>query len=556
MAEINEKDFLAELIFCIEQSDVIKAKALVQFFAEIQPKAQNRALYELSKSPDEIAFPVLDYMCDIKSRDDQINQKVYDLLLEIGYGNPVLLREYLQKRDLNNRPAYIRIAGELRQREAVPLLVDILKKETAPEIVGETIRALGLIGAPEAVSGLVDFLYSDDDVLKHAGIEAIAEIGSEEAIQELAKAVSGNDRTDKSIILGLAGIQNQRSLSELGGLLSSGHAGIRSMAIESLIQIGPKAVPILVEQLASQNVDLQVHTLTILGKIGDKTAVPAVQKLLYERPEDPNVRFGAYEALGRLPSAKTAISLASGLHDPDEQVRMAAAKAIDKNLSPVLLAGLKNMIKAGDEDARQVVGTLLESESDAVFEALMAWETFPKIAMEHLLRHAPPEIQQHFASKLKASGHPQLAKKLEESTENRPQADKPMVYAIDDSVMMLKLYRKKLHAMGYHPMIFQYPAEALKAIRKSRPDVIITDLNMPAVNGLQLTAAVREVYGSQELPIVMITTQSDFLGRTEGKTSRPVTEESIKSAGVNVVLHKPFRDDELESVLASFLKRS
>jgi hypothetical protein len=48
MVQINGKDFIKEMIFCIEQSDVVKAKALVQFFSKADPKTQHRVLYELS----------------------------------------------------------------------------------------------------------------------------------------------------------------------------------------------------------------------------------------------------------------------------------------------------------------------------------------------------------------------------------------------------------------------------------------------------------------------------------------------------------------------------
>ena len=47
----------------------------------------------------------------------------------------------------------------------------------------------------------------------------------------------------------------------------------------------------------------------------------------------------------RIPSPKTAISLAQGLQDPVEAVRMSAARAVDMNLSKPLIAGLKNIVR-------------------------------------------------------------------------------------------------------------------------------------------------------------------------------------------------------------------
>lgn len=100
MPKINEKEFIDEIIFCIHQSDIIKAKALVQFFGEVNPKTQNRVLYELSKSTDEIAYPVLDYLCEINGREKQLNAvddstmmlKLYKKLLHAMDYNPVLFQ--------------------------------------------------------------------------------------------------------------------------------------------------------------------------------------------------------------------------------------------------------------------------------------------------------------------------------------------------------------------------------------------------------------------------------------------------------------------------------
>ncbi len=554
MAEINEKDFISELIFCINQSDVVKAKALVQFFAEVNPKTQNRVLYELSKSPDEIAFPVLDYLLDIKSGEDKINEKIHDLILEIAYGNPKVVIERVERKDFKNKISYINIAGDLKMKEAIPALVESLRFSTDIAEAEATIRALGAIGVEECVPALLNFLKSEDVVLKTAGISALSEIGSSSAIEQLTRAVSGDNRTDQSIIDGLSKIQNQHSMDKLSGLLASSYANIRSMVIENLIKIGPKAVPSLVEKLKADDTDLQVHALTILGKIGDKTAAPAIQKLLFDKPEDSNVRFGAYEALGRLPSSKTAISLASGLEDPDEQVRLAAAKAIDSNLNNVLVAGLKNLIKSGDEDSKKIVATFMDSEADNVVDTLVDWDVFPDLAADYLATKADPDTKDHFMVMLKAKGKTNIIEKMTQASTTDQEDNKLLIYAVDDSNMMLKLYMKKFHAMGHKTVAFQFPAEAIKAIKKTKPDLLVTDLNMPEINGLQLTTEIRRTYDTKKLPIIMITTQSDFVGRSQKKSSQRVTKESIVEAGVNRILHKPFSDNDLTSAIKEVLE--
>ncbi len=552
MPTINEKDFITEIIFCIRQSDIIKAKALVQFFAEVNPKTQNRVLYELSKSHDDIAFPVLDYLCEIKSNQNQINQKIYDLLLEISYGNPAIIARYI-KRKHPNQTTYLHIAGDLKMREAIPALSEIMQSSQDPKILEDVIKTLGAIGAEDCISILIPFLYSADPVLKVAAISAMSEIGTPPAIEQLSKAITGDNRTDISIINGLSDIQSKFAIEKLCEMLTSQFSNIRSLTIESLTRIGPKAVPGLVDYLESSNEDAKIHALTVLGKIGDKTAATPIQKLLFQNPANSNVRFGAYEALGQIKSAKTAISLANGLNDPDEQVRLAAAKAIDANLTHVLTAGLKNLIKAGDPDSKKIVAALIDSEADCVFEELADWDIFPELAADYLATKANPAIRDHYLKILTTRGSDGTIQKIKAATPSDNEIKRKQIVAIDDSIMMLKLYAKKLYEMGYTPLIFQFPAEAIQEICKKKPDLVLTDLNMPEIDGLQLTREIRKKYSQQELPIIMITTQSDFVGGTEKTTGKPINDDTIKKLGVTRILHKPFTEADLSTAISSIL---
>jgi len=115
------------------------------------------------------------------------------------------------------------------------------------------------------------------------------------------------------------------------------------------------------------------------------------------------------------------------------------------------------------------------------------------------------------------------------------------------------LYAKKLYEMGYTPLIFQFPAEAIQEICKKKPDLVLTDLNMPEIDGLQLTREIRKKYSPQELPIIMITTQSDFVGGTEKTTGKPINDDTIKKLGVNRILHKPFTETDLSTAISSIL---
>ena len=110
--------------------------------------------------------------------------------------------------------------------------------------------------------------------------------------------------------------------------------------------------------------------------------------------------------------------------------------------------------------------------------------------------------------------------------------------------MILNVYRKILNDLGFEPVLFQFPTDLLAWIQEEIPKAIFTDLNMPMINGIELTKRIRQQYSKEELPVIMISTQQD--------------EEDIQEAdskGVNRFLHKPFNSDDIRNTLISVFDR-
>ncbi|MCG8635926.1 MAG: response regulator, partial [Desulfobacterales bacterium] len=84
-------------------------------------------------------------------------------------------------------------------------------------------------------------------------------------------------------------------------------------------------------------------------------------------------------------------------------------------------------------------------------------------------------------------------------------------------------------------------------------DLVITDLNMPNISGLELTREVRKKLTRQDLPILMITTQSDFVEEKSGDVD--VNDTILKKSGINRVLHKPFTDEDFKKSVFEFITR-
>jgi two-component system chemotaxis response regulator CheY len=108
---------------------------------------------------------------------------------------------------------------------------------------------------------------------------------------------------------------------------------------------------------------------------------------------------------------------------------------------------------------------------------------------------------------------------------------------VDDSSTMRQIQKRTLEKLGFIDVLEASDGrEALSVLEHTAVDVLLTDWNMPNVNGLELVKAVREK--NKTIPIIMVT--------TEAEKSRVI--EAIQ-AGITDYLIKPFTQEALSAKL-------
>jgi len=541
MASINEKDLLDEIRFDIEAKDMLKARLVLASLESVSRETQKQALFEVSRADDDFAIPMLAGVIakrpEIADLFPQIKETLFSKVLE----SPDVLPEHLPKvKDPIITAFLAEVAGAIRLEKAVPVLLYILTKEKDLKVVESIITSLGMIGDASAVNAISEYAYSDNKELIFASIQALGEFATPEAIQKLADRFCGDPDMDLMVLDIIAKVQIPAGLEKLNETLGSQYVHLRTAGKKKLGEIGAMSVRILIKNLLLVNPDLVIHSLNVLGDIGDTAAIPSIRNLLYKQPKDPNVRFAAYEALGRLPLDKGAFTLARGLEDPDDNVRSAAAKAIDRNYNSVLAGGIRNLTRAGSAEGLKIMATFINAQCDNIFLDLLEEDFFKTPAVNYLAKKAHPDIKSHFAGILAESGQKDLAKQI--AAEKVTIAKATMkVFAVDDSKMILNIYRNVLHNLGYESQVFEFPAEALERLKKEKPDVILTDLNMPDITGIDLTKSIRQRYSKERLPIIMVTTQDETKDN-----------DAAIAAGLNDILQKPFTEGTIGKALKKY----
>ena len=555
MGGINAKDFIGELVFCLNEKDVVKAKALLQFASDsnVDVEVQKLALAELAKGPENMVFPLLEYLTKIDISDKEVQDGLHDLILDKAYGNTNLVIEYILNDEKKTRIEFIRAAGELFLQETIPALTKVIQTETDPDILMPAIDALGAFRKPEYIELFSTFIKNPNHDVLRSAIFAISSVPNPKAADTLMGFFCEDEIIDKLVVQALADKQDLYDLEKMTSLLSSPVTIIRDTAIDELINMGQKATPLLTRAFQNAEADYMVHLITTLGYIGDQSAIQPILNIINTQPKDANIRQAAYEAMERIPSPRTAICLVQGLQDSEEAVRMSAARAIDSNLSKPLVAGLKNIVREKSPDAMATVAALIDTEATNIFSFLMGEESFKDLAKTHVMEKAAPTVRNAFIKNMASIGQAEFAEDLTAGVQDLPQEEpsKTKIVVVDDSKMMLKLYQNKLSALGLECETYHRPEDAVKRVLSGNTDLVITDLNMPNISGLELTVEVRRKFTRTDLPILMITTQSDFV--EEKGADIDINESMLKKSGINIILHKPFSDDDFKDSVFKLL---
>jgi two-component system chemotaxis response regulator CheY len=114
---------------------------------------------------------------------------------------------------------------------------------------------------------------------------------------------------------------------------------------------------------------------------------------------------------------------------------------------------------------------------------------------------------------------------------------------VDDSASMRQQVTFTIKDAGYDVLAAENGKDALAKLNSEKVDMVITDLNMPEMDGIELIKKLRAMPDYKFAPIIMLTTESQEAKKQEGR-----------QAGASGWIVKPFSPEQLLGVVKKFVK--
>jgi len=126
-----------------------------------------------------------------------------------------------------------------------------------------------------------------------------------------------------------------------------------------------------------------------------------------------------------------------------------------------------------------------------------------------------------------------------------PKSDIPLVLVVDDSITVRRVTQRLLQREGYRVALANDGLQGLERLQAERPAVVLSDIEMPRMDGFDFVRNIRADEKLRDLPVVMITSRIAEKHR-----------EHARELGVNDYLGKPYSEEELLGLIKRYAREA
>lgn len=131
----------------------------------------------------------------------------------------------------------------------------------------------------------------------------------------------------------------------------------------------------------------------------------------------------------------------------------------------------------------------------------------------------------------------------ERQTGQEHAANGPIIMVVDDSITIRKSLQSMLLPQGYRVITAKDGMDALSVMQEKVPDLVLLDIDMPRMNGYELTQCIRRLASVKHIPVLVISSRTG-----------DEHQDKARAAGANLVLGKPIQERSLLGYVALLLE--
>ncbi len=530
---------------------------MLQGFAEKDMIEQIIILDEIKDANQVDVLPELIDLYAMPLGEQAVDEVVYHTLFSLMAGQTQDVINGLKGDSDRVKLLCVRRAGEDADESVMNTLVEQLQSTDDPEVISEIIRSLGYFKDSSLTSSLIPFLDHEDSSVAAWAMQSLVTINSEagrKVLQEMmtefaekARASGDCDLKTAQLISSIASYKDQAVAEFLADFIHHPSASFRRVVITSFTSMGEVMLSAMERCLASGDKDEKIMATNILGWSGlKKGAVLLISLLDQGGVLESNLKFAIYEALGRIPSMRSSIALVDGLHESDEMVLMAVITGLNDLCNPGVITVFSQLIEQGGEQQKKVIGSVINGQAENIFRGIYQGNTHGKVLIDAIVAINDKETSDFFIGLLEKIEEVDAEADIKRLATIKEVGKTRRIFAADDSKAMLFFYKGAAADMGVELITAADGKEALEYLQTTSDiDLIITDMNMPNMDGIELTKELRKLPQWAEAPILMATTESE---KSQSDLAR--------QAGVDDFLSKPFSKDILISKIDDVLGKS
>lgn len=536
-------DYIQSLKKNMKAGKLGQVKTLLELLPSRPDHEKKQGLEIIALSPDKPAFELLSFLI-LETSHIRQDADLYDRLIQL-----VTDRAHL---NFNFVVILLKSPDQNTAAGTTPLLKHILSNETDKDILIEIIRSAGKLRMGNMIDEIAEFIFYDDPNLKTEAIRALERIGTVRACEKLEQA-SKTEKCDQDILDAyealnarirrektkeLAPDSSEQNIQADLEMLCSADVNKRFKAFIALSEKGSELSSILAKHLKDNpDHDLTLNILRLISRTIPLEAINDLFDIISRKDIPASLKFAVYSALLSFPELESAASVIQGIFESSLPVRLSAMKVVDKNLSDFICAEIKNKIESGTKKGELLAETILDARARHVIEYMMISDTFSYMASNYLIRSAPVQVMDTFIQILEKRNLKSTARKYQDIRSEKAEREENRIIVVSSSECILDTYCKLLYSAGFPSLTFQKPQDAFETLISQKPLAVICDLFLNDMTGMNFSSEVRELYSSDEVPVIVSALQNSL--------DKAILKKELDGSGVTAIWEFPPKPNQL-----------